>query len=239
MMNAFKAVIFDMDGLMLDTETISQLAWQTAGRELSVDIPTSLSLQMIGLASKDIKALFRSRMGDEFPVESFINNANIHYHRLLREKPIPVKTGLIDLLDYLENQGIPKGVATSTSRDLAELKLESADLSGRFDCIVTGDEVDNGKPAPDIFLRTAQMLGVNPDECLVLEDSAMGIRGASAAGMKVIMIPDLIQPSYELRSLAYGVFDSLKEVLEKFRNGESKLPDLSFTPPVSAEDSPM
>ena len=229
-----------MDGLMLDTERISQLAWQTAGRELGVEIPPSLSLEVIGLVLRDIKSLFSTRLGEKFPIEAFIQNANIHYNKLLREKPIPVKKGLFELLDYLESRDIPKGVATSTSKYLARLKMDSTGLlSDRFNCIVAGDEVDNGKPAPDIFLRTAEMLGVDPDQCLVLEDSEMGIRGACAAGMKVIMIPDLIQPSDELRKLAHGVFDSLQSFLELLREEKEKkiLSASPFTPASAAEDS--
>ncbi len=231
MKNSIEAVIFDMDGLMLDTEPISQLAWQIAGRELGFAIPPSLSLQAIGRNSKGIKTLFRAKLEETFPIDLFLERANIHYCEMLREKPAPVKPGVFEMLDYLEVEGIPSGVGTSTRRTLAEHKLDSTGLAERFEFVVAGDEVENGKPAPDIFLRVAELLQTEPEKCLVLEDSEMGVRAAIAAGMTVFMIPDLIVPTPEIERMAHGIFESLSVLVEEMRNGKVNLPY------VAVEDS--
>ncbi len=232
-MNSITAVIFDMDGLLLDTEPISQLAWQRAGKELGFEIPTSLSLQAIGRTAKDIKALFRSKLDESFPIDSFLDKASFHYREMLREKPAPVKPGVFELLNYLEMEGIPKGVATSTRRDLAEHKLISTGLAERFQFVVAGNEVDRGKPAPDIFLRVAELLQTAPKNCLVLEDSLMGVHGAVAAEMTVFMIPDLIAPTDEIRRIAHGIYGSLLVLREEFERGNITLAG------VAVGDSPI
>ncbi len=239
MKNSIEAVIFDMDGLMLDTERISQMAWQKAGTDLNIELPISLSRQVIGLVMSDIKVLFKDRLGADFPLDRFLKRANKHYHRMLREEPVPVKPGVFDLLDYLEEWDIPTGVATSTGKKLARQKLSSAGLLDRFRFIVAGDEVEKGKPEPEIFLRVAELLSVAPAKCLVLEDSEMGIRGAHAAGMTVYMIPDLIEPTDAIRHLAHGIFESLQVLLEQFRGGGPDGPDFMFPPVTAVEDSPI
>ncbi len=231
MMSSIEAVIFDMDGLLLDTEPISQLAWQMAGRELGLVIPPSISLQAIGRNAKGIKTLFRAKLEETFPIELFLEKANIYYGEMLREKPAPVKPGVFELLDYLEMEAIARGVGTSTRRELAEHKLASTGLAERFEFVVAGDEVENGKPAPDIFLRVAELLSIAPEKCLVLEDSEMGVRAAIAAGMIVFMIPDLIEPTPEIRRMADGIYESLPVLLEEIRNGKVNLAD------VAVEDS--
>ena len=137
---------------------------------------------------------------------------HVAYDAIVAREGIALKPGLLDLLEWLEAEGIPKAVATSTRRDRALAKLELTSLAPRFVALVGGDEVARGKPAPDIFLAAAQRLGEPAPRCLVLEDSEPGVRAALAAGMTPIMVPDLHAPSADLAALTPLVLASLAEV---------------------------
>ena len=216
-MHTIEAVIFDMDGLMFDTERLSQESWRLAGNDLGLVVPTSVTLRVIGHVIGDIRVILREEMGPYFPVKAMLSRANEHYQRLIEEKPFPIKPGLIELLDFLEAMGLKTAVATSSHSTNAEKKLRAGGVRGRFPTVVSGDQVANGKPAPDIFLEAARRQGVDPSKCIVLEDSEMGIRGACAAGMRAIMVPDLIMPNDEMRHLTTDIFPSLVDFLVQFR----------------------
>lgn len=214
-MEEIKGIIFDMDGLMLNTERLSQIAWRMGGRDLGYDLPDVVCHAMIGLSSGDHKRIFDDYFGQGFPLETLSERSQVHYFRFLREK-LTTQPGLLELLDRLESLGLPKAVATSTKREWAVKKLEQVGIRDRFDPLVTGDAVERGKPAPDIFLRAAELLGIEPVHCLVLEDSYNGVRAGAAAGMRVIMIPDILTPDEEIRRLCWRVHDSLEEVTALF-----------------------
>lgn len=206
------AVIFDMDGLMLDTERIAQAAWQRAGAELGYSLPDEIYLQAVGRTAPATELLFRGHLGQDAPFEAIYQRKQQYYHEAIEQGQVPLKTGLLELLDHLDELALPKAVATSTARPLAEQKLRATGLFERFPIIVCGNEVPNGKPAPDIFLAAAAKLNVDPAHCLVLEDSPAGIRAAHAAGMLAIHIPDLIPTSDEIAQLAYHVAADLSAV---------------------------
>lgn len=207
------AVIFDMDGLMIDTERMAQFAWQRAGAEFGFTLPDELYLQAVGRTAKATEMLFREGLGPDFPFEAVYTRKQHHLYTAIAQDGIPTKPGLLELLDFVDRQGLTKAVATSTARVLAIKKLTAAALLHRFDTMVCGDEVPNGKPAPDIFLAAAQKLAVAPAQCVVLEDSSAGIKAAHAAGMRAIWIPDLIQPSPEITPLAYQILSDLHQVM--------------------------
>jgi HAD superfamily hydrolase (TIGR01509 family) len=205
------AVIFDMDGLMLDTEPISHRAWWRAAGSLGVAIDDALLARMIGRNYRDCERLIRESLGPDAPVEAMMREWHRCYDEALADG-IPVKPGLPDLLDWLERQAVPRAVATSTRRQRALAKLSATRMVERFDAIVAGDEVPNGKPAPDIFLCAAARLAVTPQRCLVLEDSEPGVRAAIAAGMTPVLVPDLLPPSASLLAAGVRVAASLHEV---------------------------
>ncbi|MEZ4675595.1 MAG: HAD family phosphatase [Caldilineaceae bacterium] len=207
-----KAVIFDMDGLMLDTERLAQAAWQRAGAELGYDLPDAIYLQAVGRTAQATEVIFRAHFGLDSPFDAIYQRKQHYYHEAIAAGRVPLKAGLLELLDLLDKQGIPKAVATSTARSLALQKLQATQLLTRFPHIVCGDEVPNGKPAPDIFLAAAAQLAIAPTYCLVLEDSPAGVRAAHAAGMRAVHIPDLIPPAPETVALAYRVVGSLYDV---------------------------
>jgi HAD superfamily hydrolase (TIGR01509 family) len=189
--SAVRAVIFDMDGLMLDTEVISRRSWQRAANDFSHVISDELFTRFIGRTSPDCEAILHELWGD-FSFSAFRERITFHWDELVREEGISLKTGLIELIDSLDARRLPKAVATSSYRERALIRL--GQLANRFDTLVTGDEITRGKPAPDIFLLAAQRLAIAPDGCIVLEDSHAGLEAARAAGMHAIMVPDLLPP---------------------------------------------
>ena len=208
------AVIFDMDGLMLDSEQMAQTAWRRALAGWGLALPDDLYLQLIGRAAPDTKTILRNAFGAALPVEEAYTRKQQYLDNEIALKGIPLKPGLLELLDFLDALRMPKAVASSTHRAFVMRKLTLTGLLPRFDAVSCGDEVANGKPAPDVFLSAAERLGVPAERCVVLEDSDAGIRAAHAAGMIPILVPDLKPPTAEIAALTHRVFPSLVEVRE-------------------------
>jgi HAD superfamily hydrolase (TIGR01509 family) len=206
------AVIFDMDGLMLDTERVYLRAWQQAMADFGGEAPADLFQKTIGLTSSDTTTLYLDVLGKEFPVQAMRAREQDYFDEYIAHNGAPIKPGLLALLDLLDNQSLPKAVASSTALSGVQALLDSAGIGGRFPVLVGGDEVEQGKPAPDIFLLAAQRLGIPAQECLVLEDSEAGILAAHTAGMNSILVPDLKAPSPQTRELALHVMPGLEEV---------------------------
>jgi len=192
------AVIFDMDGLMLDTEPLAARAWTDAARAAGLPFDHSVTERMIGRNFADCRALIADRHGPAYPVDELMRAWHVAYDAIVEREGLVLKAGLAALLDWLDAARIPKAVATSTRRVRALAKLDRTALTTRFVAVVGGDEVARGKPAPDIFVAAAARLGAAAAACIVLEDSEPGVRGALAAGMTPIMVPDLHAPSTAL-----------------------------------------
>ncbi|MBF0278336.1 MAG: HAD family phosphatase [SAR324 cluster bacterium] len=207
-----KAVIFDMDGLMIDSESIVIRAIQCAGETMGLQISEELCFHMIGRSSKLVKESLYAEFGDDFPLKEFFLQVQKNATRFVEKNGIALKTGLKELIRTLEDAAVLKAVGTSSSRKNTELKLKKTRLYEHFNTVVCGDEVDHSKPAPDIYLKVARQLKLEPRECVVLEDSEPGIQAASAAGMIPIMVPDLHSPSEKLLPLIHQVFPTLHEV---------------------------
>ena len=207
-----RLVIFDMDGLMFDTERIAVDAWRHAGRLLGVEISPDLVIETIGLNRKDTEATLLRRLGAGFSIEEARRLRVQYAEESVSRNGVPVKEGLSALLDSLDRAGVMKAVATSTERTRASRLLTLAGMLSRFDAVVCGDEVEHGKPYPDIFLAAAAKLGVSPTDCMVLEDSESGLTAAHRAAMRPILVPDLKAPSRDALALAFRVFPTLTEV---------------------------
>lgn len=209
-----------MDGLMLDTERLALAAWREASAALGVPCDANVAQRMIGRNQADSVAIVRSHYGAAFPVEAVLARSAMAYEAIVAREGIALKPGLELLLDWLAAEGISAAVATSTRRARALAKLQRTGLLPRFTAIVGGDEVERGKPAPDIFLAAAERIAHAPAACVVLEDSEPGLRGAHAAGIAPIMVPDLHPPSPALLALRPLVLASLEQV----RNHLATLP---------------
>jgi HAD superfamily hydrolase (TIGR01509 family) len=214
-----QAVIFDMDGLIFDTERISIPAWQKAGREHGYDIAAPHIMETIGFNLAGTEAILKRHYGEDFPFQE-IKALKVEYIRegFIDNAP-PLKTGVRELLSWLSDRKIPVALGTSTERRRVLEYLDAAGIRGYFHAVVCGDEVSRGKPAPDIFLKAAEKLGIPSASCLVLEDSENGIRAAREAGMLPVLVPDIIEVPAEVKDFAKTVLPSLTEVIDFLGGG--------------------
>ena len=210
-----EALLFDLDGLMLDTEPLYERAWREAAGTLGFELETELYRSLIGRDYRDSVAELARRWGSGFDRDRFHTLWTEAWHELIDTRGISRKPGLDELLDWSESRSWPRAVATSSERRQAERSLAAADLSGRFEVLVPGDEIARGKPEPDIYEQAARQLGVEPRRTVALEDSNAGVRAAAAAGCRVFMVPDRVPPSPEARAAAYAVCRSLHQVRER------------------------
>jgi len=178
---------------MLDTERLERDLWHAAAQRHGFDIPAQFNAQLVGRRAVDAEQLMLRHFGAEFPLESIKADVKLRWEGIAATEGMPRKPGLEELLVLLERARIPKAVATSTVRAKALVSLGA--LADRFQALACGDEVLDGKPAPDIYLLAARRLGTDPQDALALEDSLPGVAAARAASMPVIMIPDLVMPA--------------------------------------------
>lgn len=209
--------IFDMDGTMFDTERLSNMGWKQAVAQQTQDISNELFEKtfnsMLGTNNANCRRIANELLpGFDFDKGNAACCAFMDEY--METHGIPIKPGLFELLDRLEELGIKKCVATSTAKERATHKLKMAGVAHRFEVIVGGDEVIVSKPDPEIFIKAASACGISPESCIVLEDSAAGAMGGYLAGMRVIVIPDILQPSEETRKMASIVCKDLHEVAQ-------------------------
>ena len=205
------AVVFDMDGLLFDTEALYRDAMIRTAAELGHDMPVSLYLDTIGLSAEATRLLLRSRFGDAFDLARFWERASGQFATMAATK-LRLKPGVVDLLDLLDGMGLPFAIATSSQHHDVQRNLDGHGLRARFPTVVAYGDYDNGKPHPAPFLTAASRLGVAPQYCLALEDSHNGVRSASSAGMMTVMVPDLLPPTEEMKTLCVGIARCLHEV---------------------------
>jgi len=208
-----KAVIFDMDGLMFDTEHLLYEAWDYAGEKLGIGKAGIMAIETLGISNADSRYMWYDRYGDAYDEGKIKEYTYEFIEKYFTEKGIPKKKGLDELLAYLAEKGYRTAVATSSSKRSLMRNLTAAGLENRFDVLVNCNMVSMSKPFPDVYLKAMELLGLTADECLVLEDSINGIKAASAAGCRAIMIPDLVQPTEEIEKLLFKKCGSLDEVI--------------------------
>lgn len=207
------AVVFDMDGLLFDTEALYQKAIVAAATEGGHDLSAASGL-MVGRPIDQSRHLLLELYGQGFPIEEFFGDMFRHFD-LLAAKQLGLKPGVVELLDTLDELNLPRAIATSSAHHRVQEHLTAHDLGARFQTIVGHGDYSASKPAPDPYLLAAQRLDVEPRLCLALEDSLNGVRSASAAGMMTVMVPDLVEPTDEIRSLCCFVACDLHEVRQK------------------------
>ena len=201
-----KAIIFDMDGLMIDSERVTFECYQERLKDMNLTMDEEFYKTLLGKPIKGIYQRFYDVYGNDFPIENVIQDV----HQLMAERfeteGVPVKKGLVELLHYLKDNNYKTIVATSSNRDRV------AKITEFFDDSICGDEVTKGKPNPEVFLKSCQKLGVNVDEAIVLEDSEAGIQASYDANIKVICIPDMKYPEKQYEEKTFKILKDLTEV---------------------------
>lgn len=208
---SFQAVVFDMDGLMIDTERVALECWIESARVMGWEVSRETCLTLVGLGERESRQALLDRMGGKFPLAEVSARGRERYLQRLRGEGVAVKPGLLELLDWLAGREVPVAVATSTQHALAMEKLALAGLRQRFQIVVCGDQVPRGKPAPDVYREAIARIDIDPARCIALEDSEIGLRAAHAAGLACIVVPDLRPPSPDYRPLAHAVVPTLRE----------------------------
>ena len=207
-----KGVIFDMDGLMLDTERIIQYSWEVTGAELGYSGFGENILNTLGMSRVQRNQYFLEKYGEDFPLQRFTDRYHEIYHAYEQTHGIPKKKGLVLLLELLKSRQIPMAVATSTHSEYTIPELKRQGIERYFHEVITGEMVARGKPSPEIYQLACKKLGLRPEDALALEDSYNGIRSACEAGTKVVMIPDILTEDAPVRECLYGKMESLESV---------------------------
>ena len=207
-----KAVIFDMDGLMIDSERVTFEGYQHIMGQMGLTITSDFYKTLLGKPLKGIFQRFYDVYGNDFPIESVITDVHQYMAERFETEGVPLKAGLVELLKYCREKGYRTIVATSSNRNRVDKILKSADIEQYFDDSICGDEVTKGKPDPEVFLKSCMKLGVNTDEAVVLEDSEAGIQASYAAGIKVICVPDMKQPEPEYAQKTFMIVSDLSKV---------------------------
>jgi len=208
----YQAIIFDMDGLLLDTELTGRWAWNKALENHGYQMTDEIYLEFVGRDMSHRETVLKAYFGQQFPFESVKNQRISLGDAKETQDGLLVKPGVLDLLRILAKMEIPMGLATGTIRSRTLRRLASTGIHHYFSAIVTGEDVLHGKPAPDLFLEASRIMQIDPQQCVVFEDSCAGIKAASAAGMCPIMVPDLEKPSIEIENIVYCVLSSLENV---------------------------
>jgi HAD superfamily hydrolase (TIGR01509 family) len=211
-MKRFEAIVFDMDGLLLDSERIVLDAFLLVCEHFELGDRTELLKQCIGTNRDYTRARMTEAFGSGVDFNEFQNMWTLKHEEIVGDDAMPLMDGARELLDLIQQLDIPRAVATSTRSAQALDRLEKADLLHYFEFVVGGDQVTNSKPDPEIYLAATQKLGCNPTSCLAFEDSENGVRAALGAGLRVIQVPDLVAPSANVRALGHTILASLRDV---------------------------
>lgn len=224
MLADFDAVIFDMDGLVLDSEPAYAHAWKQAAAEFGVRIDDPFCHDLFGRHADDVAQAFAEKIGSDFDRQRFHEVAVYHWRAHVAAHGIAKMAGLDQLLDVLAEGGIPYALATNSDGPYARECLQLSATAGRFPLVVTRDQVSRGKPAPDLFIETARRLETSPERCIILEDSETGLLAARAARALPLLVSSRPEVTERLRSLALAVFPSLASVASAIRETADEAP---------------
>ncbi|MGE4276047.1 MAG: HAD family hydrolase [Lawsonibacter sp.] len=205
-------VVFDVDGVLFDTERLSRSVWEEVSQEFGCPQAVEHYLEFIGRSRRDDMAHMLELLGSKFPVEAFFQTCSQRTQARIEADGVPLKPGVFEILTFLTERRLPIALATSTYSERTSRRLELTGLGPFFQTVVTGDQVTHGKPHPEIYQTACGRLGIDTASALAVEDSFNGIHSAHGAGMRVAMIPDLIPPTPELDQLLFQRFESLLEL---------------------------
>ena len=205
------AVVFDMDGVLFDTERLCQTCWLKLAEEDNIPNMESVYALCIGVNAQTTERIVYENYGKDFPYEEYCKRTSAMYNSYIEENGVPVKDGVRETLQKLAEVGLKIAVASSTRREKVLRHLENAGIAQYFTAVVGGDTVTHSKPHPEIFLKACEALGVAPENAIAVEDSHNGIRSAHAAGMTPVMVPDLLPATEEMRELSAYVAKDMND----------------------------
>ncbi len=212
-MKDFDAVIFDMDGVIFDSERATLLCWLELSKEKNFENIYEVFLKCTGTTMEKTKSIVLEAYGEDFPYDEYASLASKMYHERYDGGKLPMKKGVKDILEYLKENNKKIALASSSRKETVEKELRDAGIYSFFDEIVTGDMVNRSKPEPDIFLKACEAVGVKPDRAYAIEDSYNGIRAAFRGGLKPIMVPDLLEADDEMKKISDKVLKDLNAVI--------------------------
>lgn len=210
--NKYKAVIFDMDGVIFDSERCIIECWKVIAKKHNIKDTEPVLMKCLGITYEEAKRIFLEHYGEDFPYDAWKKERSDLYHERYDGGKLPLKPDIEELLVFLKQNGYKVGVASSTREAIVSKQLMDAGLIKYFDNLTCGDMLEKSKPEPDIYLMACDKLGVKPEEAIAIEDSYNGIRSSYKAGMFPIMVPDLAEPDDEMELLAGKIFASLSDV---------------------------
>lgn len=213
-MKKCKAVVFDMDGVIFDSEALVLDIWMDLAKKYGIEDVEETMHKCIGVNAIETKQIFMNKYGEEFPYDTYVSEVSKVFHEKADHGELPMKPGVENLLKYLQEEGYIVGLASSTREASVRQELTEAGLISYFQELTCGDMLRASKPKPDIYLMACDKLGVAPEDAIAIEDSYNGIRAAYSAGMRPIMVPDLIGPDAEMQEKCEKIFDNLMEVQE-------------------------
>lgn len=208
----YDAVVFDMDGVIFDSEKLVVVCWQEIAKKYNVPNIEEACHECLGLNRVATKEKFLQRYGEDFPYDVYKSEMSALYHSRYSGGNLPQKPGVVELLQALKLAGKKVALASSTRQEVVIAELTDGGIVSFFDSIVCGDMVSKSKPDPEIFLKACECLGVKPEQAYAIEDSYNGIRAASGGGLRPIMVPDMAEPTTEMEELAEVILPSLFEV---------------------------
>ena len=210
----YEAVVFDMDGVIFDSERAVMYCWLELAQKHDIKDIEKPYLACVGTTMTRTREIMLETYGEDFPYDEYARESSLMYHEKYDGGKLPMKPGVMELLSYLKGKGKKIALASSTRRETVTNQLMWAGIIDYFDVIICGDMVAKSKPAPDIFLKACQELGVSPENTYAIEDSYNGIRAAHAGLLRPIMVPDLLEADDEMRGMAECVCDNLNEVID-------------------------
>lgn len=210
----FKAVVFDMDGVIFDSEKLVVLCWQEIADKYNIVGIEEQCRRCLGLNREAAKQKMLEHYGMDFPYDAYKKEMSDLYHSRYSGGRLPMKPGVVEILTFLKENGKRIALASSTRKEVVVAELRDAGILDYFDKVICGDMVARSKPEPDIFLKACEELEVDVKDAYAIEDSYNGIRAAHRAGMMPIMVPDLAEPTKEMEQLTVAIIPSLLEVLK-------------------------
>lgn len=219
MIKDIDAVIFDMDGVIYDTEAFYLKHWIQVFSEYGYEMTKAIYINAMGRGRKKVKEYFKSVFGEDLPIEEMYVKKDKLLFEAIRNKEVPLKPGALEFLSYLKNNNIKTALATSAKRERLDIQLEDSPIVQYFDAIVCGDDVVNSKPDPEIFLKAAKKIGAKIEKCIVIEDSEAGIKAAHDGKMTAFHVEDLKEADDSIKENANMLFKNLKEIQDYLEGG--------------------